>query len=76
LRDNPATVDVWAGSAKLRIPEVQGEELHMTAPFWIGRRYRLKGHIQSRVSASRKAGLRVDQKYRWIAVISYRIEME
>jgi hypothetical protein len=32
---------VWAGSAELRIPEVQGEEMHLIAPLRVGRGYRL-----------------------------------
>jgi acetoacetate decarboxylase len=41
LTDNLAIVDVWAGSAELRIPEVQGEEVHLIAPLRVGRGYRL-----------------------------------
>jgi hypothetical protein len=41
LTDNLAIVDVWAGSAELRIPEVQGEEMHLIAPLRVGRGYRL-----------------------------------
>ena len=41
LTDNLAIVDVWAGSAELRIPEVQGEEMHRIAPVRVGRGYRL-----------------------------------
>ena len=41
LTDNLAIVDVWAGSAELAIPEVQGEDLHSIAPLQIGRGYRL-----------------------------------
>ena len=41
LTDNLAIVDVWAGSAELRIPEVQGEEMHMIAPLRVGLEYRL-----------------------------------
>ena len=41
LTDDLAIVDVWAGSAELRIPEVQGEELHSIAPLRVGRGYRL-----------------------------------
>jgi acetoacetate decarboxylase len=41
LTDNLAIVDVWAGSAELRMPEVQGEEMHLIAPLRIGRGYRL-----------------------------------
>jgi acetoacetate decarboxylase len=41
LTDNLAIVDVWAGSAELRIPEVQGEDMHLIAPLRVGRGYRL-----------------------------------
>src|ERR1700733_13362721 len=41
LTDNLAIVDVWAGSAELRIPEVQGEDVHSIAPLRVGRGYRL-----------------------------------
>ena len=41
LTDDLALVDVWAGSAELRIPEVQGEEMHRIAPLRVGRGYRL-----------------------------------
>jgi acetoacetate decarboxylase len=41
LTDNLAIVDVWAGSAELRIPEVQGEDVHMIAPLRVGRGYHL-----------------------------------
>ena len=41
LTDNLAIVDVWAGSAELRIPEVQGEDIHLIAPLRVGRGYRL-----------------------------------
>jgi acetoacetate decarboxylase len=41
LTDNLAIVDVWTGSAELRIPEVQGEEMYMLAPSRVGRGYRL-----------------------------------
>jgi acetoacetate decarboxylase len=41
LTDNLAITDVWAASAELRIPEVQGEELHTLAPRRVGRGYRL-----------------------------------
>jgi acetoacetate decarboxylase len=41
LTDNLAIVDVWTGSAQLRIPEVQGEDMHLIAPLRIGRGYRL-----------------------------------
>jgi hypothetical protein len=41
LTDNLAIVDVWAGSAELRIPEVSGEDVHLIAPLRVGRGYRL-----------------------------------
>ena len=41
LTDDLAIVDVWAGSAELRMPEVQGEEMHLIAPLRVGRGYRL-----------------------------------
>ncbi len=41
LTDDPAIVDVWAGSAELRIPEVEGEDMHAIAPLRVGRGYRL-----------------------------------
>src|ERR1700748_368925 len=41
LTDNLAIVDVWAGSAELTVPNVQGEDLHSLAPRRIGRGYRL-----------------------------------
>jgi acetoacetate decarboxylase len=41
LTDDLAIVDVWAGSAELAIPEVQGEDVHSIAPLRIGRGYRL-----------------------------------
>ena len=41
LTDDLAIVDVWAGSAELRIPEVAGEDMHRLAPSRIGRGYRL-----------------------------------
>jgi acetoacetate decarboxylase len=41
LTDDLAIVDVWAGSAELRIPEVEGEDMHMIAPLRVGRGYRL-----------------------------------
>jgi hypothetical protein len=41
LTDNLAIVDLWAGSAELRIPEVQGEDMHLIAPLRVGRGYRL-----------------------------------
>jgi acetoacetate decarboxylase len=41
LTDDLAIVDVWAGSAELRIPEVAGEDMHLIAPLRVGRGYRL-----------------------------------
>jgi hypothetical protein len=41
LTDDLAIVDVWEGTAELKIPEVQGEDLHSLAPKRIGRGYRL-----------------------------------
>ena len=41
ITDNLAIVDVWAGSAELRIPEVPGEDMHRIAPLRVGRGYRL-----------------------------------
>jgi hypothetical protein len=41
LTDELAIVDVWAASAELRMPEVQGEDMHMIAPRRVGRGYRL-----------------------------------
>jgi acetoacetate decarboxylase len=41
LTDDLAIVDVWAGMAELRIPEVQGEDMHLIAPLRVGRGYRL-----------------------------------
>jgi acetoacetate decarboxylase len=41
LTDNLAIVDVWAGAAELRIPEVAGEDMHLLAPWRVGRGYRL-----------------------------------
>ena len=41
LTDDLAVVDVWGGSAELRIPEVQGEDMHLIAPLRVGRGYRL-----------------------------------
>jgi hypothetical protein len=41
LTDDLAIVDLWAGSAELRIPEVAGEEMHLIAPLRVGRGYRL-----------------------------------
>jgi hypothetical protein len=41
LTDNLKIVDVWAGSAEPRIPEVDGEDMHSIAPLRVGRGYRL-----------------------------------
>jgi acetoacetate decarboxylase len=41
LTDDLAIVNMWAGSAELRIPEVQGEDMHLIAPLRVGRGYRL-----------------------------------
>ena len=41
LTDNLAIVDVWTGSAELKIPEVDGEDLHLLAPLRVGKGYRL-----------------------------------
>jgi acetoacetate decarboxylase len=41
LTDNLAIVDVWAGSAELAVPKVQGEDMHSLAPRRVGRGYRL-----------------------------------
>jgi hypothetical protein len=41
LTDNLAIVDVWAGSAELTIPKVQGEDMDSLAPRRVGRGYRL-----------------------------------
>jgi acetoacetate decarboxylase len=32
---------LWAGSAELKIPEVQGEDMHQITPVRVGRGYRL-----------------------------------
>jgi len=40
LTDNPAIVNLWAGSAELTIPEVAGEDMHLIAPRRVGRGYR------------------------------------
>jgi hypothetical protein len=31
LTDNLAIVDVWTGSAELKLPEVDGEDMHLIA---------------------------------------------
>jgi Acetoacetate decarboxylase (ADC) len=41
LTDDLAIVDVWGGSAELRLPEVAGEDMHVLAPLRVGRGYRL-----------------------------------
>ncbi|MFL9904485.1 acetoacetate decarboxylase family protein [Paraburkholderia fungorum] len=41
LTDNLAIVDVWAGSGELKLPEVDGEDMHLIAPLRVGRGYRL-----------------------------------
>jgi hypothetical protein len=41
LTDNLAIVDVWTGSAELKLPEVDGEDMHLIAPLRVGRGYRL-----------------------------------
>lgn len=41
LTDNLAIVDVWTGSAELKIPEVDGEDMHLIAPLRVGQGYRL-----------------------------------
>lgn len=40
LTDNLNIVDVWAGAAEVKIPEVFGEEVHLIAPLRVGRGYR------------------------------------
>ena len=41
LTDNLAIVNVWSGSAELKLPEVDGEDMHLLAPLRVGRGYRL-----------------------------------
>jgi acetoacetate decarboxylase len=41
MTDDLSIVEVWSGSAELRIPEVAGEDMHMIAPIRVGRGYRL-----------------------------------
>jgi hypothetical protein len=41
LTDELTIVDVWAGSAELKIPQVHGEDMHSLAPTRVGRGYRL-----------------------------------
>ena len=40
LTDNLHIVDLWAGDADVRLPEVRGEELHALAPIRTGRGFR------------------------------------
>jgi len=40
LTDNPAIVNLWAGTAELSIPEVAGEDMHLIAPRRVGRGFR------------------------------------
>ena len=51
LTDDLAIVDVWAGSAELRIPEVAGEDMHLLAPHRVGRGYRLGMAYSTRTCA-------------------------
>src|SRR6185295_11482095 len=48
LTDSLAIVDVWAGSAELSIPKVDGEDMHLIAPLRVGRGYRLAWLTPSR----------------------------
>lgn len=41
LVDNLVFADVWAGTAELSIPAVEGEDLHTLKPLRVGRGYRL-----------------------------------
>ncbi|MGX7002246.1 acetoacetate decarboxylase family protein [Caballeronia sp. KNU42] len=41
LTDNLAIVDLWSGTAELKLPEVAGEDMHLIAPLRVGRGYRL-----------------------------------
>jgi acetoacetate decarboxylase len=41
LTDNLAIVDLWGGTAELKLPEVAGEDMHLIAPLRVGRGYRL-----------------------------------
>jgi acetoacetate decarboxylase len=41
LTDNLAILNVWSGSAELKLPEVDGEDMHLLAPLRVGRGYRL-----------------------------------
>ena len=38
--DDLTLVELWAGSAELTIPKVEGEDMHMIAPRRVGRGYR------------------------------------
>ncbi|KAK1255400.1 hypothetical protein MKX08_009395 [Trichoderma sp. CBMAI-0020] len=40
LTDNLNIVNVWAGAAEVKIPDVFGEEVHLIAPLRVGRGYR------------------------------------
>ena len=40
LTDNLHVVDLWAGDAEVRLPEVRGEELHALTPIRTGRGFR------------------------------------
>jgi acetoacetate decarboxylase len=40
LTDNLHIVDLWAGEADVRLPEVRGEELHALTPIRVGRGFR------------------------------------
>jgi acetoacetate decarboxylase len=40
LTDNLHVVDLWAGEAEVRLPEVRGEELHALTPIRTGRGFR------------------------------------
>ncbi|TGD97735.1 acetoacetate decarboxylase family protein [Methylobacterium nonmethylotrophicum] len=40
LTDDLRIVDIWAGEAELRIPEVRGEDMYRLAPRRVGRGYR------------------------------------
>jgi acetoacetate decarboxylase len=41
LTDDLSAVDIWAGTAELKIPKVQHEATHLLAPVRVGRGYRL-----------------------------------
>ena len=41
LTDDLAIVNVWAGTAEMRFPKVEGEEMNLIAPVRVGRGYRL-----------------------------------